>query len=270
MFLILTGYILVVVQTMRNSRKSSSAGEVRFSSILYAVLIIGLIIISIQYTGLSNRYRDLSDRHETLSDELEAATLEREAFKELEELVIQNPYTRFSHGLDIVSGYGLEYEETWHNSGHTHSIEGFSAVFYAHLDNLTLRMRPFIYFPLDDFAIPLTLQSGNAFFNESGVFVERNLLVTVWQSPVIWSVNATGKDAYDVQLPSKGWYTLSMVGPIRSTSGGGLSLRFIGVRLINGTWVREDRVHAWVEFKLMKGGEPVLFALSRHGRAIIP
>lgn len=255
---------------MRNSRKSSSAGEVRFSSILYAVLIIGLIVISIQYTGLSSRYRDLSDRHETLSDELEAATLEREAFKELEDLVIQNPYTRFSYGLDIVSGYGLEYEEIWYNSGHTHSREGFSAVFYAHLDNLTLRMHPFIYFPMDNFSIPLTLQRGNAFFNESGVFVEKGYVETTWQSPVIWSVNTTGRGVYDAQLPSKGWYTLSMVGPIRTGSGGGVKLRFIGVRLINGTWVREDRVHAWVEFKLMKGGEPILFALSRHGRALIP
>ncbi len=227
-------------------------------------------MIFIQYTSLSSRYRDLRDRHETLFDELEAVTLKLEASKELEDLVIQNPYTRFSSGLDVVSGYGLEYEETWHNSNHTHSTEGFSAVFYAHLENLTLRMRPFIYFPMDNFAMPLTLQRGNAFFNESGVLVERNPIQTVWQSPVIWSVNETGQDAYDVQLPSKGWFTLSMVGPIRTTSGGALRLKFIGVWLINGTWVREDRVHAWVEFKLMKGGEPILFALSRHGRALIP
>jgi len=229
-----------------------------------AILVIGLIIMSGTHINLYNNYREVSFKYEFLSNELEAITSEYDLFKELEELVIQNPYTRFSHGFDIVSGYSLEYEEIRIDSHLEHSVSGFYAMIYAPIDNLTLRMYPFVSFPIDGFELPLTLQRGNAFRNESGVPVEEGPLVTHWQSPIIWSVNATDKEVYDARLTSRGWYTLSMTGPIRIGRGGGLVGKLIGVRLINGTWVREDRVKAWVDFKLMKGEETVLFAISRR------
>ncbi len=55
-----------------------------------------------------------------------------------------------------------------------------------------------------------------------------------------------------------------MTGPIRISRGGGFIGKRIGARIVNGTWVKEDRVHAWVEFKLMRGDVPVLFAISRR------
>jgi hypothetical protein len=117
--------------------------------------------------------------------------------------------------------------------------------------------------PLGDFTIPLTLQKGNALLNESGVSVmEEEHNITFWQSPVIWSMNASSTMAYDVVLPSEGWYTLCITGPISRLSGGGTIFRSLIFTAINGTIQRFDYAKAWVDFKLLKDGEPILFAVS--------
>ncbi len=106
---------------------------------------------------------------------------------------------------------------------------------------------------------------GNALRNESGIMVEKRLNYTVWQSPVIWSVNATENRAYEVTLPTRGWYTLSMTEPIRRRSDGVVIYRcMIGERFVNGTWQWIEHVQAWVDFQLLKNGNPILFAVLRR------
>ena len=90
---------------------------------------------------------------------------------------------------------------------------------------------------------------------------EEHYNITLWQSPIIWSVNASSGRAYDALLPSKGWYTLCLTGPIRRHGDEGIHIGLLGVRIDNGTQARDDE-HAWVNFKLLRNEEPVLFIVD--------
>jgi hypothetical protein len=94
------------------------------------------------------------------------------------------------------------------------------------------------------------------------VLVKKRGEETIWQSPILRSLNITENGVYDVLLPSRGWYTISMSGPIRKSSGGLFTGRLLG-QIINGTFVPDENVRAWVDFKLLRDAEPVLFGLSR-------
>jgi len=74
-------------------------------------------------------------------------------------------------------------------------------------------------------------------------------------------VNASSGRAYDALLPSKGWYTLCLTGPIRRHGDEGIHIGLLGVRIDNGTQAR-DAEHAWVNFKLLRNEEPVLFIVD--------
>jgi hypothetical protein len=209
----------------------------------------------------SNKHRELNIAHEALLDELETTVSDLEIYQELESLIINRPHARFSQGLEIISGYNIEYEQSRTNSHFDYFFDGRRALFYSPQDNLTLRVYPFI--SLVESFIPLTIQIGNAYQNESGVLVERRGEETIWQSPVLSSLNITENGVHDVLLPSKGWYTISMIGPVRKSSGGGFKSRLLG-QMINGTFVPDENVRAWIDFKLLRDEEPVLFGLSRQ------
>ena len=235
----------------------------RLSSRATGLLIITFVVVSAlsinQYT-ISNKHRELNIAYEALLDELEATASELEVYQELESLIINRPFARFDPGLEIISGYSLEYHQSRINSHFDFSHAGSTAVFYSPQDNLTLRMFPLITSPLASY-IPLTIQSGNAYMNESGVLVEKRGEETLWQSPILRSLHITENGVYDVRLPSKGWYTISMKGPIRRSTGGGYTSRLLG-QMINGTYVPDEIVRAWVDFKLLRDEEPVIFGLS--------
>jgi len=249
---------------------------------LLVILFAGILVVSGLYFDVLNQLKEQRIELGRQREEVEALTARYERLAGLPELVnlsIKAPVTHlYGSGLFIVSGYGLEYWHRWEDSHLDRSFDDFYIVFYAPRGNLTLQMYLFAY-PTGVVQVPLTLQRGNAFQNESGVPIvetyhikyvnESGALVeewyneTVWQSPVIWSVNASENRAYETTLPSGGWYTLSMTGPIQKTSYGGTRYRGVLRRQwVNGTWQRIETVQAWVDFKLLRDGEPVLFAVK--------
>jgi len=222
---------------------------------------LAVSVLSINLYTISNKHRELNIAHEALLDELETTVSELEIYQELESLIINRPHASFSQGLEIISGYNIEYKQSMTYPPHIDFSVIPRALFYSPQDNLTLRMYPFVY-SLESF-IPLTIQRGNAYLNESGVLVETRGEETIWQSPVLRSLNITENGVYDVLLPSKGWYTISMIGPVKKSSGGGYRGRALG-QMINGTFVPDENVNAWIDFKLLRDEEPVLFGLSRQ------
>jgi len=250
----------------------SRLGAERGSRVMLAILLVGIIVVSGLYVNLSGKFRERGERIEALTSEYDALLESYSKLAGLEDLIdisIKRPYTRFDRGYSIVSGFSLEY---WHDWAYESPIRAWRRqfiVFYAPLEGLTLMMHLHAVCSEEGVLFPLTLQRGNAFRNESGVFVEERIYPdggreTVWQSPVIWALNATADESYEVALPSEGWYTLCMTGPIRKPSTGGTTLTgLIWGRLVNGTWQRVEGVHAWVDFRLLRGEEPVLFIIDK-------
>ncbi len=235
----------------------------RSLKVLAAVLIASLLTVSGLYVNLTNKYNSLGLERDLLWGELEALSekFEKSGLEALVELTLRSPHARLMPGYSVVSGYNLGYRMRWIDGFPRWEVEDYYVVFYAPMDNLTLRMYPFIYYPTEGLNLPLTIQKGIAPLNESGVPVkEEHYNITFWQSPIIWSVNVSSGRAYDALLPSKGWYTLCLTGPIRR-HGDRIRIGLLGVRIENGTQEREGE-SAWVNLKLLRNEEPVLFIVD--------
>lgn len=265
---------------MRNMENSpgpqSRPGAERVFKVLTAILLVGLIIVSGLYIDLLSKFRDQGKRIEELMNEYEDLSESYSKFVGLEDLInisVKQPYTRLAQGFSIVSGFSLEY---WHDWAYPSPIRTWRRnfiVFYAPMNGLRLSMHLYAECSEEGALIPLTLQRGNAFHNESGVLVDERIdpdghREEVWQSPVIWTINATGNEAHETALPSEGWYTLCMTGPIKRTRTDGTThttlTGFVRGRLVDGMWQRVESVHAWVDFRLIRGEEPVLFIIDKR------
>ena len=137
-----------------------------------------------------------------LSAEYEELSFEYEELKELVQLV--------GKGASLQSKYTLRYE--YHEVDSAFRIQGpWNCLIYSPYDNSTLYLVLSIRTILSKSHVSLSVQSGNAFD-----------VATNETAPVIWSTNSTASSIYYVPLASKGWYTISLVGPIEKhldTSG---------------------------------------------------
>lgn len=191
-----------------------------------AFLIIALLAMSSLYYNLQSSSGSQEEVLALKDVEIEALTARVEELSILTELseIIEGEAT-----LKIVSqqNLGYWYETSLYEYPMTRyqMMENSIRVFYAPSDNLNLKIRLSMPLFQEDFYLPVTLQRGNALLNESGVvirrFEHRNMTYAVWRSPVIWSENFTqGWHNLDIELPGKGWYTLSLTGPIEVSSQG--------------------------------------------------
>jgi hypothetical protein len=138
-------------------------------------------------------------------------------------------------------------------------------VFYSPQDELVLHIDLMSTAPKGLY-IPLTLQQGYAFRNESSIPVYSEALGTelikVWQSRVLWSVNSTmPSQSYDIVLPTEGWYTLSLTGPITVEDDGDahITASCWGDKEI---WMNTANFRAGAYCQLLKDGERVVFAME--------
>ena len=130
-----------------------------------------------------------------LSGEYEELSVEYGRLRELVDLV--------GKGASLESKYTLRYE--YHRVDSAFRIQGpWNCLMYSPYDNSTLYLVLSIRTILSKSCVSLSVQRGNAFDFETNE-----------TAPVIWSVNATASSIYYVPLVSEGWYTISLVGPIR-------------------------------------------------------
>ncbi len=254
---------------------------------LIVILSAGMLVVSGLYVNLFHQLNEHRIEIGRQREELEVLSVKYDRLTGLPELVnisIEKPQTHFSTGVHIVSGYSLDYWFDWLDLN-LHINNNVAIPFYCPQDNVTLRMYLYIN-PPNEISLPLTLQKGNAFFNESGVLVgelkdlgveQTATLISpgvwqhhqlnisgYWQSPVMWSMNASESRTFEALLPSKGWYTLSMTGPVKTDSRGMTELMFVWGRYENGTWHRVEYIRAWLDFKLFKDEKPVVFAIGEQ------
>lgn len=232
------------------------------------VLVIALIAVSGMYLNLYDISRAQTESLTIKEAELNSLKTRLQEMAGLTELynVIEG-----SESINIASYRKMMYtynreawaanEYVWYMGAEKDSV----FVFYAPFDDTVLRIyNPMFDLP-KDFYIPLTLQKGNALMNESGV-VYRSMefegeTFTEWYSPVIWSHNATGwGNIHEVDLPTRGWYTLSLTGPVTlSVPGDGTVPYMWGERV---QWMDIDSFYIRCTCELLKDGERVYFAME--------
>ena len=239
----------------------------QISTILLAITIItsGLFGYSqIQLNEMRYNQTEQINQIKTLTEKLELYEYEKEQLQTRME-------TQFSQGVSGVIGWTVEYKhdysrEIWYEDNQYPPY--FYAIFYAPADNLTLYLESGKYLTPDDFAYPLTIQKGNAWWNESSVkqikyFGEEEQVR--WVSPIIWQQNVSRTDIIEVPLEEQGWYTLCMTGPIVTVKGGGVSMKIGVVTHTQGEEPYPHYANTWIDFKLLKDREAVPFNIWSRG-----
>lgn len=166
-------------------------------------------------------------------------------------------------GVHIVSSENIEFAHCWTDNSKIIDYQPYTAI-YSSQDNLTLRMT-LNSLGVIETDVHLSIQKGRAFLNESGmrykpVLVDFN--TTCWQSPILWEVYTNEMGNYTFTFPSQGWYTISLVGPIKFWEGGRIS--FNPPIWVDDTRVKVDFIHIWLDLQILKGSKTVLFSVHKH------
>jgi hypothetical protein len=152
-----------------------------FSKFLILILLVCLFSVSSLYIDLYRGFevqRNIIGRQEDirfLRSQLDDITPLLEILN-----MSRKPKAYYDKDIELVSGYNINYEKI----NERYDFD-FFILFYAPLDNLTLKMDLF-FWPWDGPKIPLTNQKGDALRNESGFLVERTDGEKIWQPPVVW------------------------------------------------------------------------------------
>jgi len=239
----------------------------QISTILLAITLItsGLFSYSqIQLNEMRNDQTDQINQINILTEKLELYEFQTEQLQSRMEV-------QFSQGVSGVIGWTVEYK---HDYSREIPIEDnfyppyHYAIFYAPADNLTLHLEPGKYKTPNDFTYPLTIQKGNAWWNESSVkriecFGEEEQVS--WMSPIIWQQNMSRTDIIEIPLEEQGWYTLCMTGPIKTRKGSGVSMKIGVVTHTQGGDPYPHYANTWIDFKLLKDREAVPFNIWNRG-----
>ena len=228
-----------------------------------ALSIIGLMFVSGLYLTHINSYNLLNAEYELQTVELDTLNQQINALNNIVELSKSNPVIYGQNGVHLVSGWSLDYRHDSSDSGF-YDLSTY-CILYSPGENLTLELNPVKQYPVQDYIYPLSIQKGNAFQNVSAVYMETyyeewNTSYGEWMSPVIWQRNVTGTRPIYVTLPSEGWYTISMTGPISLGNGDGFTLRFLLGDFEPNAW--GDDIKLWINFRLLRGNDQVIFGVA--------
>ncbi len=227
-----------------------------FSVALFAAVLVLSVMYFIQYNELRRVESELEEQRQ----ELDRITLEHSQMAELVDLCMPPPTYPFPYGVAIRSGCRLQFIRVGQER---YSFEGpTAAVFYNWLENSTLELDLTIQYPKPGLYAPLTLQTGNAFLNDSATVYEKMDGYSKRHAPIFWEENASETGRYTVRLPDKGWYTISVSGKITMGPGGGISHSLIGAEWVNGTWNVIEGVYVWMNFRISYEDRYIPFALN--------
>ena len=226
------------------------------------ILLVALVALSALHVDLNTKYVTQGDILAQMDIEVASNAAEIEKLQVNDDLY---DLARESASVHIVKGFTL-FQRYSKNVGSPNDIQ-VVMLFYAPDDGMTLNVATIFTRP-EIFYFPLTLQRGNAFEGENAYIVHSEVAFghnhSVWQSPIHWAMNVTSyNQMFDIELPAKGWYTLSITGPV------------IVYNLDPGLHDSEIQWSGWGDYEvwrdieyytisaicsLHKDGEPALFA----------
>lgn len=208
--------------------KSPPSLPIKWKS-FFVVLMIGLIALAgVSYT----QYQSLN-----------RISAEYEQVKPLKELV-----ELMKKGAVCQSQYTLTYEyeegDSWARYG-----GDWYCVIYSPYDNSTLNLALSINMIVSGSHVPISVQEGDVF-------------VLAWNetAPVIWSLNATFSGKYSVPLTSKGWYIISLVGPLKPPT----SIVKIPIMIL---CTATNEVDCWMSLRIIYEGNYSPFGVIACARA---
>lgn len=238
--------------------------------VVSGVLIIALLVFSGYYYNLYSLTNIQKESLALKDGEIEAVTAKLAGLSGLPELfnVTTGKWT-----LNIVQQHSMKYRYIAEANtdpeplkyDYFDPVEESVMVFYSPFNNLVLQIYLTTRNLPEDFYLPVSLQKGNAILNESGIVLRRHEFngntFLEWQSPVVWSKNVTGWGGFiEAEIPSRGWYTLSLTGPVEIDDDAYPMVPFMWGEYYQ--WLDILSLYVDAKCKLLQNGEPIYFALE--------
>jgi hypothetical protein len=219
---------------MSNKGDRSVRLLVFLTSLVLNIAIFGMLIYQYQVINA------LQSRYDEVRELLSLASYPNIAILSQHTLRYKTEYTRDLLGVHVLVGYSTPIRGICGAEG------PFTATIYIPRDDAILEIEAYFWgvHPQPDFVFHLSIQRGDV-YETSG------------PHPVIWMCNMTGIDTYRVEIPSRGWYTFSILGPIEIS---GEELMFHPPRFSVEGW----RVSFSFYIRVEVDGEPIPFALKNH------
>lgn len=227
---------------------------------LMVVILIAFVIVSGQYIKLfqinvaqTNALGEKDSTIATLYEELEM----KMGSSELDIIIQRQPSIRLTSFYTLKYHYSLIIEPQ-------EACKDSILVLYAPQDKLTLQLEFMHYIP-DGLYLPLTIQKGKALRYDicsKDIWDEATANRYQEWSPIIWSRNVTNvENKFEILLKNKGWYTISLTGPIRVLYKSGPYVNYCGWG-DKKYWISTEPIRVWANCRLVKNGEIVLFGIE--------
>jgi hypothetical protein len=190
---------------------------------------------------------------------------------------VSQPATWTTFGIQIVKGFPMSYKYQNISSNTSLSDTTTSIItFYVPENGSTIHFDLVVVDPVNVYDLHPTLQRGNAWRNDTRVSAGTvgkyfnltnpstpNLQLTVWQSPILWSITTNGDGVYESPKLSKGWYTFSMFGPVIAYG----SASDMGMTQVRTLYEFYPRYPGNEEYGLMSFRADASFSILRNGEA---
>ena len=235
-------------------------GEIfKYITIMLLVLFVissGLVVNLMKIQAYQQDILDSQSAEiESLTEKLEP--LQR--FNELDSLIISNPEIQVTSktSLWLPSSTGSRYSES-------------ILLIYVPENNRVLELDIMANIPAD-FILPLTVQKGNALLNESAINVPEEYKYNEsvrWMSEIEWSNTRSNLETYNIILSEKGWYIISLAGPVTITGTGKPVIQPLCDKL--NPWNDPDNIRIWAECRLLYGRTPISFGYIRLNSITLP
>lgn len=177
-----------------------------YSYIITAILLLTSFIYYYEYNNFNNKYGIENPKNDDTVNIL---------------------YDMMTYGTSIRKYYQLSFYrilQTYPTQDSGKKI----AVIYIPENNATLRLNMYLQ-KHENLSIPISIQRGDALDFEDATISEVKNNIKKYYAEVINQIYITGTKSVDFVIKEKGWYTISVFGPIRFDEFGTISSRPIGL-----------------------------------------
>ena len=177
-----------------------------YSYIITAILLLTSFIYYYEYNNFNNKYGIENPKNDDTVNIL---------------------YDMMTYGTSIRKYYQLSFYrilQTYPTQDSGKKI----AVIYIPENNATLSLNMYLQ-KHENLSIPIFIQRGDALDFEDATISEVKNNIKKYYAEVINQIYITGTKSVDFVIKEKGWYTISVFGPIRFDEFGSISSRPIGL-----------------------------------------
>lgn len=186
-------------------------------------LLIFLILFGVSYSNYRSIHQ-VSEKLNQWSELLELSTLEGARLSKEFTLKIQSSKIEGIQRGSFYEFYGGP----------------LSRYIYVPQDDCVIEIEFYQWFPLNPGRwIPLSIQKGDAYDMKNPE-----------NATILWSADLNRSGTYEAHVPERGWYTVSLIGPVMKRGGSIMFRMGIG-------W--NDVVDMTAKFRVYKGSEQVVF-----------